>query len=104
MDTPSDGVVSPITLRTLFPDGGSLPEEIWQKRYSFLLGLTWLHAAVIVVVGPLLGYSWEISLGALVRDGTVLHTAFEGSVVAFFAALGTIRRLGRSFQAVAVAV
>ena len=56
------------------------------------------------MVGPLLGYSWEISLGALVRDGTVLHTAFEGSVVAFFAALGTIRRLGRSFQAVAVAV
>jgi len=104
MDTPSGGVVSPITLRTLFPDGGSLPEEIWQKRYSFLLSLTWLHAAVIAVVGPLLGYSWEISLGALVRDGTVLHTAFEGFVVAFFAALGTIRRLGRSFQAVAVAV
>ena len=87
MDTPSEGVVNPITkLRSLFPDGGSLPEEIWQKRYSFLLGLTWLHAAVIAVVGPLLGYSWEVSLDALFRDGTVLHTAFERSLVALFAA------------------
>jgi methyl-accepting chemotaxis protein len=103
MDTPSE-VVSPIArLGSLFPDGGSLPEEVWQKRYSFLLGLTWLHALVIASIGPALGYSWEISSGALFRDGTVLHTVFEGSVVALFAALGSIRRLGRSLQAVAVA-
>ena len=103
MDTTSE-VVSPIAkLRSLFPDGGSLPEEVWQKRYSFLLGLTWLHAFVIAVAGPLLGYSWEISIGALFRDGTVLHTVFEGSLIALFAASGGIRRFGRSFQAAAVA-
>jgi signal transduction histidine kinase len=90
-------------LRSLFPDGGSLPEEVWEKRYSFLLGLTWFHGVVIAAIGPALGHSWEISSGAVFRDGTVLHTVFEGSVVALFAALGSMRRFGRTFQAVAVA-
>src|SRR5919198_609719 len=71
MDTPVE-VVSPIAkLRAFFPDGGTLPEEVRQKRYSFLLGLTWLHALVIALIGP---------------------------------ALGRIKRLGRSFQATAIAV
>lgn len=104
MDAPSN-VVSPIAkLRSLFPDGGSLPEEVWQKRYWFLLGLTWLHALVIALIGPVFGYSWEISFGALFRGGTVLHTIFEGSVVGLFAALGSIRSLGRKLQAAAVAI
>jgi signal transduction histidine kinase len=104
MGTPSE-VVSPITKpRALFPRGGSLPEEVWQKRYAFLLGLTWLHALVIALIGPALGYSWEISAAALFRDGTVLHTVFEGCVVALFAALGGIKRLGRSLRAAAIAV
>jgi signal transduction histidine kinase len=104
MDAPAQ-FLSPIAkLRSLFSDGGSLPEEVWQKRYSFLLGLTWFHAVVIALVGPALGYSWEVSIGALFRDGTVLHTIFEGLVVALFAAVGSVRRLGRTLQAVAVAV
>jgi signal transduction histidine kinase len=104
MDAPAQ-LLSPIAkLRSLLSDGGSLPEEVWQKRYSFLLGLTWLHALVIALVGPALGYSWEMSIGALFRDGTVLHTIFEGFVVALFAAMGSVRRLGRTLQAVAVAV
>jgi signal transduction histidine kinase len=104
MDAPAQ-FLSPIAkLRSLFSEGGSLPEEVWQKRYSFLLGLTWLHAVVIALVGPTLGYSWEMSIGALFRDGTVLHTIFEGLVVALFAAVGSVRWLGRSLQAVAVAV
>lgn len=104
MDAPAH-FLSPIAkLRSLFSEGGSLPEEVWQKRYSFLLGLTWLHAVVIALVGPTLGYSWEVSIGALFRDGTVLHTIFEGLVVALFAAMGSVRRLGRTLQAVAVAV
>ena len=103
MNTTSEAVSPIAKLRSLFPDGGSLPEEVWQKRYSFLLGLTWFHAVVIAVVGPVLGYNWEFSVGALFRDGTVLHTIFDGSLVALFAALGSMRRFGRSFQAVAVA-
>jgi signal transduction histidine kinase len=104
MDKPVAAVTPMGKLRVLFPDGGSLPEEVWQKRYSFLLGLTWLHAIVIALIGPALGYSWEPSAGALFRDGTVWHTFLEGTVVALFAALGSIRRMGRSWQAVAVAL
>jgi signal transduction histidine kinase len=104
MDAPAQFLSPRAKLRSLFSDGGSLPEEVWQKRYSFLLGLTWSHAVVIALVGPALGYSWEMSIGALFRDGTVLHTIFEGLVVALFAAVGSVRRLGRTLQAVAVAV
>jgi len=88
MDAPAH-FLSPIAkLRSLFSDGGSLPEEVWQKRYSFLLGLTWIHAVVIALIGPALGYTWEMSIGALFRDGTVLHTIFEGLVVALFCGSG----------------
>jgi signal transduction histidine kinase len=104
MDAPAQFLSLKAKLRSMFSDGGSLPEEVWQKRYSFLLGLTWFHALVIALVGPALGYSWEMSIGALFRDGTVLHTTFEGLVVALFAGLGSIRQIGRSLQAVAVAV
>jgi hypothetical protein len=64
--------------RSMLPEGGQLPDDVWQKRYSFLLGLTWFHAIAIALVGPVLGYSWELSIGALLSDGTVLHTVFEG--------------------------
>jgi signal transduction histidine kinase len=104
MDAPAQFLSLKAKLRSMFSDGGSLPEEVWQKRYSFLLGLTWFHALVIALVGPALGYSWEMSIGALFRDGTVLHTTFEGLVVALFAGLGSIRQIGRTLQAVAIAV
>src|SRR5437773_5492130 len=96
----------PITQRltSIFPPGGSLPEDVWQKRYSVLLGLTWFHAAIIALVGPLLGYSWEISADAPFRDGTVLHTILEGAIVGFFAGLGSLRRVGRTLQATAIAM
>jgi hypothetical protein len=97
--------LSPIAkLRALFPDGGSLPEEVWQKRYNFLLGLTWLHALVIALIGPVLGYSWELSVNAIFSDYTVMHTVFEGLLVALFAALGSVKRIRRTFQAASVAL
>src|SRR5207244_9129020 len=96
----------PITqhLTSIFPPGGSLPAGVWQKRYSVLLGLTWFHAAIIALVGPLLGYSWEISAKAPFHDGTVLHTILEGAIVGFFAGLGSLRRVGRTLQATAIAM
>lgn len=69
-----------------------------------MLGLTWFHAVIIALVGPALGYSLEISLEALFRDGTVLHTLMEGFVVGLFAILGGWRRASRTFQASAVGV
>jgi hypothetical protein len=84
--------------------GGNLPEDVWQSRYLFLLGLTWFHALIIGLVGPVLGYSWEVSLDALFSDGTILHTIFEGLIVALFAVLGSLKRAGRTFQACAIAM
>ncbi len=84
------------------PSGGSLPEDVWRNRRRFLLGLTWLHAIIIALVGPVLGYRWELSLAALFRNGTVLHTVGEGSIVAFFAALAGWERANRTFQATVI--
>src|SRR5439155_10489313 len=70
------------------PSGGSLPENVWRRRRRFLVGLAWFHAAAIVLAGPLLGHRWELSLRALFAHETVLHTAAEGLVVAFFVAVG----------------
>ncbi|MCI0371612.1 MAG: ATP-binding protein [candidate division NC10 bacterium] len=75
---------------------------MWRKRHRFLLGLTWFHAVIIALAGPLLGYNWDLSLGAFFREGTILHTVLEGLIVAFFAAWGGWRGAGRTFQATAV--
>ena len=76
------------SLSSFLPSGGALPEEVWAARHRFLVGLTWLHAVVICFIGPIFGYSWEFSVGAIFRDDTVLHTIGEGLVVALFAFLG----------------
>jgi hypothetical protein len=90
--------------RALLPSGGSLPEEVWRRRHRFLLGLTWFHAAIIALVGPVLGYSWELSFDALFHDGTVLHTVGEGSLVAFFALLASRKGTKRKFRATVVGI
>ncbi len=84
------------------PFGGSLPADVWQSRHRFLLGLTWFHALLIALIGPVLGYSWELSSGALFRDDTVLHTIAEGAVVAFFAGIATWGITRREIRATAV--
>ena len=52
--------------------------------------------------GPVLGHKWELSLRALFEHETVLHTAAEGLVVAFFAALAGWPRANRTFQTTCV--
>jgi PAS domain S-box-containing protein len=84
------------------PSGGSLPENVWRGRRRFLVGLTWFHAAVIMLAGPILGHAWELSLAAIFRHETILHTAAEGSIIAFFAAIAGWPRASRTFQATAV--
>jgi diguanylate cyclase (GGDEF)-like protein/PAS domain S-box-containing protein len=66
------------------------------------VGLTWFHAVVIALVGPFLGYRWELSLSALFHDGTVLHTVAEGLVVASFAVLAGHSGLSRRWRATAI--
>src|SRR5436309_3181481 len=110
---PGEAVVRPIPSRhtvielctrvwSFVPSGGSLPENVWRRRRRFLVGLAWFHAAAIVLAGPLLGHRWELSLRALFAHETVLHTAAEGLVVAFFAALASWPRASRTFQATCV--
>ncbi|MCI0527163.1 MAG: PAS domain S-box protein, partial [Nitrospira sp.] len=89
-------------LWSLVPLGGSLPDDVWQSRHSFMVGLTWFHAILIALVGPAFGYSWELSLHALFHKDTVLHTISEGSIVAFFAILAGNSRLNRIWRATAV--
>jgi GAF domain-containing protein len=82
--------------------GGTLPEDVWRQRHRLLLGLTWFHAILIALLGPIIGYSWEISLGALFEDGTVLHTVWEGLSVGLLAALASCK-LNRRLKSVLVA-
>jgi PAS domain S-box-containing protein len=89
-------------LWSLLPSGGSLPEDVWARRHRFLLGLTWVHALVIAMIGPLLGYSRELSLSAFFHNGTVLHTIGEGLFVGFFALIAGWKGVGREFRATMV--
>ena len=86
------------------PHGGTLPDEFWQSRHRFLLGLTWLHATLIALVGPVLGYRWDISFAAIFEGGMVLHTIAEGLAVALFAAVAAWGTRRRDIQATAVAL
>lgn len=100
-------IAEPSLLTSLFallPAGGSLPVEIWRARHRFLVGVAWFHAALIAALGPLLGYSWELSFEALFADGTVLHTAAEALAVALFAAIATWGTKRRVVQATATAM
>src|SRR3972149_494948 len=84
------------------PSGGSLPEDIWHKRHRFLVGLVWFHAILIALVGPVLGYSWELSLNAFFHDGTIVHTVVYGLILAFFAVLAGWKWTSRIFRATVV--
>jgi hypothetical protein len=72
-------VAGALKLWSFVPSGGSLPEPVWSSRRQFLVGLTWFHVAVIAMLGPILGFRWDLDPGAFVRDGTVLHTIAEAS-------------------------
>jgi len=89
-------------LWSLVPLGGTLPEDVWRKRHRFLSGLTWFHAVIIALAGFVLGYSGELSLGALFRKDTLIHAVGEGLIVAFFAALARWEGISRAFRASAV--
>jgi len=89
-------------LWSLVPLGGTLPEDVWRKRHRFLSGLTWFHAVIIAAAGLVLGYSGELSLGALFREGTVIHTVGAVLIVAFFAALARWGGISRAFRATAI--
>jgi PAS domain S-box-containing protein len=83
------------------PSGESLPAAVWQTRHRFLLRLTWLHALLIAVIAVVFGDSWEFSLAALVRNGTVLQTTAEAIIVGLFASVAALTT-GRALPPIAV--
>jgi PAS domain S-box-containing protein len=83
------------------PSGESLPAAVWQTRHRFLLRLTWLHALLIALIAVVFGDSWEFSLAALLRDGTVLRTTAEAIIVGLFASVAALTT-GRALPPVAV--
>jgi PAS domain S-box-containing protein len=78
-----------------------LPAAVWQTRHRFLLRLTWLHALLIAVIAIMFGGSWEFSVAALVRDGTVFRTIAQAIIVGLFASVAALTR-GRALPPVAV--
>jgi len=60
------------TLRALLPQGGGLPEDVWDRRHAGLVALTWVNAVGLAVFGVLRGYG----LG---------HSLAEAGIVAFAA-------------------
>lgn len=91
-------------LWSVVPLGRALPDKVWHARHRFLTGLAWFHAVVIALIGPIAGYSWELSIAALFRDGTVLHTVLEGSIVAGFALVASLGWGSRTFRASVVSL
>ncbi len=55
-------------------------------------------------MAPLLGYTWEFSFNALIKDRTIPHALLESSIIALFAAAANWRRIGPTLQSVFVAL
>ena len=80
--------VLPATARAAWPAfvprGGSLPEDVWNRRHAGILGLLWVHAAVVPAF-------------AIARGYDLTHIALESVVVPLTAAAatwsGTTRRV-----------
>lgn len=86
-------------LLALLPVGGTLPHDMWRRRHRFMLGLTWMHAAVVALVGLTLGYRRDFSLLALIDVDSLLHVLSEALVVAACALVASWSRLARSARA-----
>lgn len=72
-------------IRSILPEGGSLPPDVWRSRHHGILVLLWIHAAGIFIYSVVQGYG-------------LLHGLQEGGVIAFAAALATVGPGGRRVQ------
>jgi len=72
-------------VRTLLPEGRSLPEDVWRARHRGIVILLWLHVAGLVIYG-------------LIAVGQPLHVLAEVAVILLAAVLAGWPRLGRQIQ------
>src|SRR6185295_19294707 len=72
-------------IRGALPEGGSLPDDIWQSRHRGILILLWLHAIGVVFFGLIMGAGLE-------------HSLIEGAVLAGIALAASWRKGYRRFR------
>ena len=75
--------------RAKLPEGGSLPNEIWERRHRGIVALLWIHVAGIPVYGLILGVE-------------PAHFVTEASIVAVATIAGSSPKLNRKLRSVAV--
>ena len=78
-------------LRAWLPTGGMLPVDAWERRHRWILKILWAHAVVLGLASFALGNS-------------VLHSAFEGGVVAACAVTATLWRADRRISTLVASV
>jgi diguanylate cyclase (GGDEF)-like protein len=67
------------------PKGGALPHDVWLRRHRAVVALLGLHAVGIVCFGVLAG-------------ATLLHSLFEGGIIAVAAVLAAFPSAPRAFR------
>ena len=72
----------------MLPEGGSLPNEIWNRRHQGIVVLLWLHVAGIPVYGLILGVD-------------AAHFVMEASIVAVATFAAASPKLNRKMRSVA---
>ncbi len=72
-------------VRAFLPEGGSLPDDLWERRHNAILVLLYVHAVAIVAF-------------ALIRHFPLAHSVGEGIPVAVLATLAASKRFRRSWR------
>ena len=78
-------------LRAWLPTGGMLPLDAWNRRHSWILKILWAHAVVL-------------GLASFAVGNGVLHSVFEGGLVAVCALTAMVWRADRRTSTLIAAV
>ena len=78
-------------LRAWLPTGGMLPAEAWNLRHRWILRILWTHAVALAVASRLVGNG-------------ILHSLFEGGLVAACALAATLWRTDRRISTLIASV
>src|ERR1700676_4695557 len=72
-------------LRSLLPQGGSLPLEDWRRRHAGIMALLWLNVLVVPIY-------------CVANEQSLVHSLDGGAALAVLAALGAAPRLSRKLR------
>jgi diguanylate cyclase (GGDEF)-like protein/PAS domain S-box-containing protein len=80
-----------LRLRAWLPTGGMLPADAWDRRHRWILKIIWAHAVALGLVSFALGNG-------------VLHSMFEGGILAACAVTATLWRADRRISTLVASV